>query len=387
MKTEPSSFCDKNLRFLGFSPWLILVLFTIAAQAEWQSAEPGWNYEFPRDHGNHPSFKTEWWYFTGNLTGSDGRKFGYQLTFFRQGMTPAPLAATSRFVTRDIKMAHFALSDLTTDKFQFFQKLSRGAYGEAGFSDGDRLAWIDDWSCELVSRSDSEAANAAPIFHIRGDADDLALDLRLTAVKPPVIHGTNGVSVKAAGEGRASHYYSFTRLESEGTLRQGTEEISVSGLSWFDHEWATNQLAENQLGWDWFSIQFDDGCELMLFQLRTREGGRDAFSSGTFVDAAGRSQPISSADFTLKPVRFWQNPVRSARYPLEWRIGIPKLALDLRVHAAMDNQELRLKPIAYWEGAVLADGTRQGKPLQGSGYLEMTGYAGPISGMTSGPVK
>jgi predicted secreted hydrolase len=387
---------------------LLFFVLAFSAQAEWRVAEPGWQYEFPRDHGNHPGFKTEWWYFTGNLVSADGREFGYQLTFFRQGIAlDADIIPLSRFVTRDIKFAHFTLTDLVSKKFHFFQKLSRGAYGEAGFADRvvepmgthtaqseDRdaegqhpptsvpagspvvdLAWIDDWTCQLTG------ANA---FHLRAAKDNVAIDLRLTSAKPPVIHGTDGISQKAEGEGRASHYYSLTRLASEGIVRVGDTEFPVTGQSWFDHEWATNQLAENQAGWDWFSLQFGDGSELMLFQLRDKTGARDPFSSGTFVDAAGKSTPIAAADFSLAPGERWKSTQTGGIYPIAWHLAIPKLRLSLDLRAALDDQELRLKPIVYWEGAIRAQGSRSGKPLTATGYLEMTGYAGPITGMQAG---
>ena len=372
---------------------LLLLALAFSAQAEWRVAKPGWEYVFPSDHGSHPGFKTEWWYFTGNLTAKDGRAFGYQLTFFRQGILSGDedIIALSRFVTRDVKFAHFTVSDLATGKFHFFQKLSRGAYGESGFgapasprSANDReavppsakqLVWIDDWSCELAGEN---------TFRLRAAKDEIALDLKLASTKPPVIHGANGLSQKAAGEGRASHYYSLTRMASDGTLRLGHEEFAVTGLSWFDHEWATNQLAENQIGWDWFSLQFDDGSELMLFQLRTKDGTRDAFSSGTFIDAKGRTTSITNTDFTLEPGETWKSPETGGRYPTAWHLAIPRLGLDLDLRAALKDQELRLKPVVYWEGAVRATGMVHGQALRGSGYLEMTGYAGPIAGMQAG---
>ena len=205
------------------------------------------------------------------------------------------------------------------------------------------------------------------------------LDLTLKPAKPLVIHGQNGVSKKAEGEGRASHYYSFTRLSSEGVLRIGKQEFAVSGLSWFDHEWTTNQLAANQVGWDWFSLQLDDGSDLMLFQLRTKDGGRDPNSAGTFVDANGVATPLAEADFTLEPVETWSSSQSGGRYPVKWRITIPRLRMRLDVGAALKDQELNLKPIAYWEGSVRAQGMAT-EERKGSGYLEMTGYAGPISG-------
>lgn len=362
----------------------MLAFLAPLCSAEWQVALPGWTYAFPRDHGNHPEFKTEWWYFTGNLAAQDGRAFGYQLTFFRQGMIPNPEAHQSRFVTQDIKLAHFAVTDVTSDSFVYFQKVSRGAYGEAGFTDGNRLAWIDDWSCELLPPLTNEGSMGGDRFRIRAKAAALVLDLTLTAAKAPVIHGSDGVSQKSSGEGRASHYYSLTRLKTEGTLTINQSEVSVSGLSWFDHEWATNQLAKDQVGWDWFSLQFADGSELMLFQLRKKNGESDAFSAGTFIAASGETKTISADEFVLTPTKFWENREKTGNYPIAWRIEIAKLSLNFQVTAIKKDQELRLEPVVYWEGAVRAQGTREGHSLEGSGYLEMTGYAGPVAGMVEG---
>lgn len=345
-----------------------------AVHAEWKLALPGSQYEFPADHGSHPGFKTEWWYFTGNVRTQEGREFGYQLTFFRQGIRPGatPPEVRSRFVTADLKFAHFAVSDLSRGKFAHFQKLSRGAYGEAGFVDGQRLAWIDGWTCALTAEHG---------FRLRAEDGGVAIDLELVSDKLPVFHGKDGVSQKAEGPGRASHYYSLTRMSTRGTVRMDGETFPVTGLSWFDHEWATNQLSANQSGWDWLSLQFDDGTELMLFQLRNTDGKRDPHSAGTFIGRDGRTEPLGVGDFTLTPGRTWKSPATAAVYPVVWTIGIPKLGLTLEVRAALDDQELRLRPVSYWEGAVRAQGEASGRKVRGSGYLEMTGYAGPIAGM------
>lgn len=339
--------------------------------AEWKPALPGWQYEFPRDHRSHPKFKTEWWYLTGNLEGEEGRRFGFQLTFFRQGIRCGDRPAT-RFAVDDIKLAHFAVTDISSEKFHHAQKVSRGSFGEAGFSDGDRLAWIDDW--ELSSAGEGR-------FRIAARENGVALSLQLESLKPPVFHGENGVSRKAEGDGRASHYYSFTRMSASGKLELDGKESVVTGLAWFDQEWASNQLTEGQSGWDWFSLQFDNGCELMLFQIRLKGGGRERFSHGTWVDADGKSVPIASVDFDLQPGRIWRSDKTGADYPVEWRMRIPKIGLDLAVEAAVDGQELVLRPVSYWEGAVAARGTIDGRQAAGRGYLEMTGYAGGLVGL------
>lgn len=347
----------------------LLPLFGMAGEP-WRLALPGWRYEFPRDHHAHPDFKTEWWYFTGNLESEDGRRFGFQLTFFRQGVRRGP--AESRFAVRDIKLAHFAVSELDAGRFRHAQKVSRGSFGEAGFSDGDRIAWIDDWEVAVTGEGK---------FRLSARDKDFALGLDLSAAKPPVFHGENGVSQKAAGEGRASHYYSFTRLEAAGALELDGRRIPVRGLAWFDQEWATNQLTEEQKGWDWFSLQLDNGCDLMLFQIRLKDGGRDPFSHGTWVDANGKTTAIKNEDFELLPGRVWRSDETGGEYPVDWRIRIPKLGVDLAIAAALDGQELVLRPISYWEGSMKAKGVAGGQSVAGRGYLEMTGYAGGLVGL------
>lgn len=352
--------------------WLALTAAAApAGEPDWALALPGWAYQFPRDHFAHPDFKTEWWYFTGNLAADDGREFGFQLTFFRQGVRRGD-AARTRFAVDDIKLAHFAITDLGAGKFRFAQRVSRGSFGDAGFSDGSRVAWIEDWTLQLTGPGR---------FRLEARDADFALALDLEAAKAPVFHGENGVSQKSEGEGRASHYYSYTRLAAEGVLTLSGREIPVKGWSWFDQEWATNQLTEDQTGWDWLSLQFEDNTELMIFQIRLKDGGRDPFSHGTWIDADGKTTSVKDADFELVPGRIWRSKESGGDYPVEWKLRIPKLDLDLDVTAAMDGQELVLRPISYWEGSVRARGTRSGKEMRGRGYLEMTGYAGGLVGL------
>ncbi len=354
-----------------------LFLSTVWAEQDmqgWKLALPGWHYEFPRDHFSHSAFKTEWWYFTGNLRSpSTGEEFGYQLTFFRQGINPQlPEGIRSRFAVRDLPFAHFAVSRLETKEYRHAHRWSRGAFGEAGFSERNRIAWIEDWSLEQKKEG---------AFLLRASEDDFSIELNLRSKKNPVFHGDSGISQKAEGPGRASHYYSFTRLWTEGVLRWDDEEFLVEGWSWYDHEWASNQLTENQTGWDWFSLQFEDGTDLMLFQIRTAEGGIDPYSGGTWLDANGKKTAIGREDFTLLPGRIWRSPETGGQYPVIWKLEIPKLDLRIDIVARQDAQEFRQKPISYWEGAVRAKGSRADTRVSALGYLEMTGYAGRIVGM------
>ncbi len=379
---------------LGFAA----VVQTVRAQvqnaaADWSLAVPGGSYRFPADHAWHPDYKTEWWYFTGNLQTADGKTYGYELTFFRQGtLPPDRLAALfpagqprSRFVQGDFKFAHFAVSDLAGHHFYFTERTTRGAFGEAGFGPaptGDPaaprgpLAWLEDW--QLVPQEDGTwhltARSASPT--------PMAVDFLVRPAKPPVVHGEDGVSQKAAGLGNASHYYSFTRLETTGTLTLGDNAAaSVHGDSWFDHEWASNQLAADQVGWDWFCFQFDDGTEMMLYAMRRRDGSVDPVSAGTFVDAAGQSTHLERTDFQLEPARTWKSRQTEATYPIAWKVSVPRLELAFSLEPALDDQELVLPPISYWEGATRVAGQRAGKAIAGKGYMELTGYAGALKGL------
>ncbi len=297
---------------LGVLAWVSSVRGDDAA-SKWLLALPGWKYEFPADHAVHRGFKTEWWYFTGNLQNAEGHAFGYELTFFRQGVVPPGADAVgvpgaeqtpSRFVQSDFKFAHFAISDLEHGKFVFTQKISRGAFGEAGFGSrprAKRASWRNRnvWRGSTIGRA---AADRWLLAHQRTGghaAADVDRSGGLATPKPPVIEGDDGVSQKSAGVGNASHYYSFTRLKTAGVsaLRQAGRSTPVTGESWFDHEWASNQLAQDQVGWNWFCFQFDDQTELMLYAMRRRDGTVDPASSGTLIKADGSSEHLERDEF------------------------------------------------------------------------------------------
>ena len=355
----------------GISNWVAVGLTLFCFAADWRIAEPGWRYAFPRDHHPHPDFKTEWWYFTGNLTDESGRRFGYELTFFRQGIRPPNerRGTTSRFIVDDLKFAHFTVTDAAGKAFLFHEKASRGSFGDAGFDQGDRLAWVDRWSLQM--KSDGS-------FDLAAKATDAEIRLHLVPQKPPVVHGHYGISRKAQGAGHASHYYSITRLKTSGDVRVRREQFAVAGQSWFDHEWATNQLAPGQAGWDWLSVQFEDKTELMLYQMRLTNGKADPASSGTLVRADGSSVALTSGDFQMTPISFWKSTRTKANYPIAWRMAVPKAQLEVVIGPVLENQELVFSPLIYWEGAFDLVGTRAGEAIRGHGYLELTGYAGAL---------
>jgi predicted secreted hydrolase len=352
---------------------LIAFFFPISlALAQFQPALPGYRYEFPRDYFNHPDYQTEWWYYTGNLQSADGRKFGFELTFFRQGVSRDP-TPKSTWDVQDVYFAHFALSDLDGKRFFHTERSNRAGPGIAGASADLKKVWNGNWSVSWVNGEE----------HLAAFDSSVALDLRLQSQKPPVIHGANGVSQKSAGVGRASHYFSETRLAATGSLTFDSQRYSVVGFAWMDHEFFTHQLEPNQIGWDWFSLQLDDNSELMLFQIRREDGSIDPYSSGTFIDAQGRAVHLRTSDFQLLPLsEIWTSPATNAAYPIGWQINARTLNLTLVATTPLPSQELVATSAvvpSYWEGAILLQGKKNSSKVAGSGYLEMTGYDRPVS--------
>ncbi len=337
----------------------------------WRLAEPSYHFRFPDDHAAHFSYRTEWWYFTGNLRAADGREFGYQLTFFRYGYLPpdkhGPI--TSAFVMDDLKFAHFTVTDVQARHFHAAALASRGAFGEAGFGAEPHLAWIKDWHVDF----DGD-------FSLSAAEKDYAIQLTLRALRPPTLQGDNGFSRKSVEPGHASEYYSITRLETHGAVRIEGKTYAVSGTSWFDREWATNQLTAGQVGWNWFSIQLSDGTDLMLYQMRDKGGQIDPASSGTISRADGTTGQLGERDFALKPTLFWTSPASQARYPIGWQLRIDRLGLLLDISTPVANQELNVG-VRYWEGCIRAKGELGTKPVLGEGYLELTGYEGSLPGL------
>ena len=342
----------------------------------WRQAAPGYVLQFPRDHASHPDYKIEWWYYTGNLRASDGRRFGYQVTFFRVGVERTP-ASPSRWAVRDLYMAHLALTDIERRRHLVAERLNRAGVGWAGASPETLDVWNEDWRVALEGETHLISAMATD------PAEGFGVELSLTPMKPPSRHGRDGFSQKGSQAGNASHYYSLTRLRTAGQIRVEGETLEVEGTSWMDHEFGTSFLEPSQQGWDWFSVQLDDGTDLMVYVLRQQDGGRDPRSSGTLVDPSGVVTALGVDDYRLMPGRVWTSPTSGARYPVEWRIEVPDGQLTMEIEAAVDAQELhtnRSTGVTYWEGAITVSGIRAGRPVAGRGYLEMTGYAGqPLS--------
>ncbi len=333
---------------------------------------PGYVYRFPHDHGAHEEFRTEWWYYTGHLSTKSGRRFGYQLTFFRRGVTQKEERENpSRWAIRHLYLAHAAVTDLDRSRFSYAEKLSRAGLGKAGAAHGQLRVWIDRWK--------AEASPAEPHrHHLQATGDDFALDLTVASEKPPVIHGQGGISHKGASPEQASHYYSLTRLTTSGTITVAGESLAVTGLSWMDHEFGSGDLGANQVGWDWFSIQLDNRTEVMLYRLRLADGTIDPASSGSLILPDGRVQTLSASDVRVEALESWTSRLSGARYPARWKIAIPSADLRLEVTPELADQELlttRSTRVTYWEGTARIAGTQRDIPLTGAGYVELTGYA------------
>ncbi len=385
---------------------------------DFKRALPGRIFSFPQDHFSHPEFKTEWWYYSGHLQSQspDKKSYGYQLTFFRTDLrgetknqksthsTPRPEArgmlrvdTERRFLSRfknqglapsnvskwsiqNLYFAHLALTEESKKRFEYQEKMSRGSLGEAGAltyrKDGSTFrVWIEDWSAELKGPGMQGHL-------LKGGNADFGIELMLLPEKNPVIHGQNGISQKAECEGCASHYYSISRLKTEGKIFLKGKEFPVQGASWMDHEFGSNQLREYQAGWDWFSIQLDNQMEFMFYQIRHRDGKIDPFSSGTIIFSDGKYQHLPKEEFQIEGLDQWKSRKSGAIYPSKWRIRVPDHRIELLLTPTVKDQELITKEstrVTYWEGSIKIEGKYQGNPIKGVGYVELTGYARPFS--------
>jgi predicted secreted hydrolase len=326
--------------------------------------------EFPRDLGPHEDYQTEWWYYTGTLQTEDGRDFGYQFTIFRRAMQPLSevpeVDDPSTWRDNQIYLAHFTISDIGGDAFYVAERFSRGGAELAGAQAQPYRVWLEDWSAAEV---------ALGKVRIQADTGEVSLDLTLAETMPPVLHGDDGLSQKGPEPGNASYYYSIVQQATTGVLVIGGEIFSVEGLSWKDHEYSTSALSPGSTGWDWFSLQLDDGSALMLFQIRREDGSIEPYSGGSFINIDGTLQTLGHEEWQLDVLDTWTSPHSGGEYPARWRLRIPSIDLDLQGRPMMADQELNVST-TYWEGASEFSGTLADEPVTARGYVEMTGYAG-----------
>jgi predicted secreted hydrolase len=329
-------------------------------------------FTFPIDHGAHPEYLTEWWYYTGNVLTKDGRHFGYQLTFFRRAISGEyDTNRQSDWSTNQIYLAHFAITDTKNNIHFVDDQISRGSAGLAGTKTDPLFSiWLRDW--EIIQLEEDQ-------FQLKAKTDSTEIDLLLTNQKGMVFHGNDGLSQKGREPGNASYYFSQTRLETQGKIRIQEEEFVVSGYSWMDHEFGTSTLGENQIGWDWFSVQLDNDTEIMLFQIREEDGSTSAFSSGTLINKDSSTKNLTATDFEIMVEKTWKNS-NQVEYPNRWNVSIPDLGVELDIIPVIDDQEMDLF-FTYWEGAVKVSGVMNGEMVSGFGYVELTGYAQSMKGI------
>lgn len=351
---------------------ILVAIFVSAVTAgycrQFKQALPGYQFSFPQDHASHEDYKTEWWYYTGHLVSKDNKRFGFELTFFRNGIEKADDKNKSPWDVKDIYLAHFALTDENNHRFHYFEKLNRAGLNTAGARSDHYYVFNENWSVEQLAEQ----------YALKADTPGFALHLLMSSMKPPAVHGQNGVSQKASCKGCASHYYSMPRLKADGNLYIDKEVLPVSGIVWMDHEFGSNQLTSEQVGWDWYSVQLDNKSELMLYVMRRADGKLDPNSSGSIIYADGSTHHLNLADFQINPHRIWKSPQTGGKYPMDWTIKIPREKLDLTLTSSLDDQELRTGKstgVTYWEGSATVKGSQNNKNVSGQAYVEMTGYA------------
>ena len=325
---------------------------------------------FPDAFGPHEDFQTEWWYYTGNVQTTEGERFGYQLTFFRRSLVsqPSNTEDESSLRTTQAYMAHLAITDATRVQHYQAERFQRGAGGVAGAQASPYEVWLDNWAVEEVG----DGIYKLKAEEVTLDGHELRLDFTLTAMKPPVLHGNNGLSQKGQEVGNATYYYSQTRLETYGEIKIDSQSYTVTGFSWKDHEFGTTALGENIVGWDWYSFQLEDGTELMLYKLRNEDGSIAPTSNGTLVYEDGTTKPINWSEVEIAVREEWESSNSSGIYPSQWEIRIPSEAIDITIVPLISDQEMTNSTI-YWEGAVQISGSHSGY-----GYVELTGYGGPL---------
>lgn len=350
------------------------ILLYVACSDEnpsFEYAAPGRGVKLPADHAAHPSYKNEWWYYTGHLRSKDGRRFGFQLTWFRVGLTKEQQEG-SKFKASTFYFAHFTVTDKDKGVFLHAEKSSRGGeYDDAGADSRVLRTWIGDWRLEGLGE----------MFYMSGRTDSMAISLIATAKKPAVLQGENGYSRKGDDLNNASIYYSMTRLGVVGVLMIDGAPLEVEGEAWMDHEFGTSQLGKDQIGWDWFSLQLANNEELMLYGLRRPDGSYDPNATGAYIRADGTRTALSHKDYTIEVLDRWTSPTSKGTYPAKWRITVPSIGFVGTVTPYVADQELRTENatrITYWEGAAKVEATMNGAPVAGEGYVELTGYAGAL---------
>jgi predicted secreted hydrolase len=334
-----------------------------------QALEPR-TWEFPRDHGQHAGFRTEWWYFTGNVADADQRPFGFELTFFRTSIAPSAPKRQSPWATTDFYFAHAHIADIADKQYLTADLGSRARDGLAMASDQKLDVSLLDWSAQQ---------SADGVIHLRAAGGAIAIALDCSIQRGPIFQGPGGLSGKGRERGQASYYYSLTRLITTGTLAVHGKKLAVSGLSWMDHEFSSNQLGKDQVGWDWLCLQLNSGTDLMIYRMRAVDGKSD-YSFATEVMPDGRTHYLAGDAIQMQGSDPWTSPHSGGRYPQRWQIKIAGME-PMIVQPRFEDQEFcpsQSPKVIYYEGA--AEATDASGTVLGLGYLEMTGYAKSLGG-------
>ncbi|NOR71486.1 MAG: carotenoid 1,2-hydratase [Methylomarinum sp.] len=321
---------------------------------------------FPQDHGPHPKYLIEWWYFTGNLQTDVGRKFGYELTFFRLALTPERQITASNWRNNQLYIAHFALTDVDNLQFYTDERFSRAGNDLAGAATEKYHVWLYDWKAEAIDET-------GLAINLEAKNDDFAIALRLDSKKKIALQGVDGFSRKSPKAGNASYYYSYTRMATTGSIQIKQQQFSVTGISWMDREWSSSSLSAQQTGWDWFALQLSDNSELMFYRFRRKDDSLDTNSSGAFFHADDSKTSLKFSDVAIKVLDYWISPHTNISYPSKWHLSIPRLGLELDISPLINDQELNVA-YRYWEGAVSITGKKNDQFISGQGYVELTGY-------------
>lgn len=345
------------------SPIALVPLRLLAAEG-YPDVTPGRALEFPRDHGAHPEYRTEWWYVTGWLRDGGGRDLGFQVTFFRNRPRIAE-DNPSAFAPKQLLFAHAAIADPARGRLLHDQRAARAGFGLAEAREGSTDVRIDDWSIAL----------AEGVYRARIPAQGFALDLSFAPTQAVLLQGEGGFSRKGPAPQQASYYYSRPHLAVSGTVETDGRRQAVQGEAWLDHEWSSEYLAVDASGWDWIGINLADGGALMAFRIRAKAGGA-YWAGGALRAADGRLRILAPREVAFEPLRTWRSTRSEVTYPVAMRVRAGSLEVELE--PLMDDQELDSRVSTgtiYWEGAVRA--TQGGRPA-GRGYLELTGYWKPL---------
>jgi len=359
----------RRLMVVGFT--LTFILASCAPAVQYRAVTPGYEWSFPRDHFSHPDFRTEWWYYSGHLDAADGNTYGFELVFFqRHTEGDWRFGLPVWWFANPAHVSHFAVSDIAARRFVYSENLGLRTPLRGGARSDSFHLWSEDW----------QAIGMGDRHYLVAEMDDYAVEIMLTPSKPPVLHGDNGYSKKGE-QGNASYYVSLTRMKAEGWLVKDGKRIRITGGdAWLDHEILSGSIGANLTGWDWFSLQFENGADLMLCLLRKQQGGIDPLSYASYVAPDGSTQKFLAEDFTVVETDHWTSPRTKTRYPVAWQIHIKPLDIKLQVTAPLPFSELitRATRVIYWEGAVEVNGRQAGNPLNGRGYVEMSGRNRPF---------